>query len=128
VLDFANFTGDNARTTYDGVEDRRWSSTGRVLSDRMIERSTDTLCGLHRAQGDEECGFHGLASKPRSTVSSDLASKPMATVLVICHQNHSLGFFGLGLKIGSSGLVIWPIKSSQRFLSLCLKIKWAMVY
>jgi hypothetical protein len=58
-----------------GVEDREWSSTGRILSGRTIERSTDTLCGLHRAQGDKEHGFHGLASKPRLTVSSDLASK-----------------------------------------------------
>jgi hypothetical protein len=33
--------------------------TGRVLGDRTIERSGDTVCGLHRAQGDEERGFIG---------------------------------------------------------------------
>jgi hypothetical protein len=37
------------------------------------------------------------------------------------------GFPGLGLKTGSSGLVIWASKSPQRFLGLCLKIKWDSV-
>jgi hypothetical protein len=78
-----------------GAEDRGWSSTGRVLSGWTIERPGDTMCGLHRAQGDDEHMFLGLASKPRSTVSLSLAlklvamvslslaSKPVATVLVV---------------------------------------------
>jgi hypothetical protein len=33
--------------------------TGRVLSGRVIERSGDTVCGLHRARGDEKRGFLG---------------------------------------------------------------------
>jgi hypothetical protein len=61
-----------------GVEDWEWSSTGRVLCGRMIERSSDTVCGLHHAQGDKERGFLGLASKPRSVVSPGLASKLVA--------------------------------------------------
>jgi hypothetical protein len=36
-------------------------------------------------------------------------------------------FPGLGLKTSSCGLVIWATKSPQRFLSLGIKIKWAMV-
>jgi hypothetical protein len=32
---------------------------GRVLSDRAIERSGGTVCGLHCAHGDEERGFLG---------------------------------------------------------------------
>jgi hypothetical protein len=32
---------------------------GRVLGGRTIERSGDTVCGLHRARGDEERGFLG---------------------------------------------------------------------
>jgi hypothetical protein len=44
------------------------SRTGRVLSGRAIERSGGAMCGLHRARGDEEHGFLGCASKPRSTV------------------------------------------------------------
>jgi hypothetical protein len=66
-----------------GAEDRRWSSTGQVLGGRTIERSGDTVCDLHRAQEDDECGFLGLASKPRSTVSLSLTSKSVATVLVV---------------------------------------------
>jgi hypothetical protein len=38
------------------------------------------MCGLHRAQGDEECGFLGLALKPRLMVSLSLTSKSVATV------------------------------------------------
>jgi hypothetical protein len=66
-----------------GKEDRGWSSTNRVLDGRTIERLGDAVCDLYRAQGDDERGFLGLASRPRSTVSPDLASKPVATVLVI---------------------------------------------
>jgi hypothetical protein len=50
--------------------------------------------------------FLGLASKLRSMVSPSLASKLVATVLVVCPQNQSLGFPGLGLKTGSCSLVI----------------------
>jgi hypothetical protein len=34
----------------------------------MIERSSDAMCGLHRARGDEKHEFLGLASKPRATI------------------------------------------------------------
>jgi hypothetical protein len=44
--------GDLVQRTGDG-------HTGRVLSDRVIERSGGTVCGLHRAHGDEERGFLG---------------------------------------------------------------------
>jgi hypothetical protein len=37
------------------------------------------------------------------------------------------GFPGLGLKTGSSGLVIWASKSPRRFLSLGLKTMHALV-
>jgi hypothetical protein len=47
-----------------------------------------------------------LTLKPAATVSIGLASKPVVGFLIE-HQNQSgEGFFGLGLKIGSSGLVI----------------------
>jgi hypothetical protein len=93
----------------------------------MFERSGDVVCGLHHAQGDEERGFLGLALKPRSSVSPSLASKPVATVLLVYPQNHSRGFPDLGFKTGSCGLVIWPMKSARRFLGLDLKTKWAMI-
>jgi hypothetical protein len=99
---------DQGRSRRHGAEDRGWSSTGRVLGGRMIERSGDVVCSVHHAQGDEERVFLGSTSKPRSTVSPDLASKSVATVLVVWPQNHSLGFLGLGLKTDSCNLVIWP--------------------
>jgi hypothetical protein len=33
--------------------------TGRVLGGRTVKRSGGAMCGLHRARGDEECGFLG---------------------------------------------------------------------
>jgi hypothetical protein len=46
-----------------GVEDlvqrTRKGRTGRILDGRVIERSGGTVCGLHRARGDEERGFLG---------------------------------------------------------------------
>jgi hypothetical protein len=102
---------ERGRSRRPGAEDRRCSSTGRVLDGQTIERLGDAMCGLHRARGDEEHGFLGLASKPRSTVSLGLASKLVVTVLMVWPQNHSLGFPGLELKTDSCGLVIWPTKS-----------------
>jgi hypothetical protein len=43
----------------DLVQKTRDGHTGRVLSDRMIERSGGTVCGLHHSRGDEERGFLG---------------------------------------------------------------------
>jgi hypothetical protein len=43
----------------DLVQRIRDGRTGRVLSGWVIERSSGTVCGLHRARGDEECGFLG---------------------------------------------------------------------
>jgi hypothetical protein len=44
--------GDLVQMTRDG-------RTSWVLGGRAIERSGDTVCGLHRARGDEEHGFLG---------------------------------------------------------------------
>jgi hypothetical protein len=44
--------GDLVQRTGDG-------RTGWVLDGREIERSGGAVCGLHRARGDEECGFLG---------------------------------------------------------------------
>jgi hypothetical protein len=71
---------DRGRSRTHGVEDQIRSSIGRVLGGQTVERSSDTVCGLHRAQGDDERGFLNSASKPRSMVSPGLASKPVATV------------------------------------------------
>jgi hypothetical protein len=52
---------DHGRSRRLSVEDRGWSSTGRVLSGRTIERLGDAVCGLHHAQRDEKRRFLGLA-------------------------------------------------------------------
>jgi hypothetical protein len=62
---------DHGRSRRSGVEDRGWSSTGRVLGGRMIGRSGDAVCGLHHAQGDKEHVFLGLSSKLASMVFPD---------------------------------------------------------
>jgi hypothetical protein len=83
--------------------------------------------------------FAGLASKPVATVFSSLASKLVATVspalaskpvagFLVEHRNQGGGGFpSLGLKTGSSGLMIWASKLPRRFLGLGLKTKWASV-
>jgi hypothetical protein len=83
--------------------------------------------------------FAGLASKPVATAFSSLASKLVVTVfpgwaskpvvrLLVEPQNQDGGgFLGLGLKTGSSDLVIWASKSPRQFLGLGLKTKQASV-
>jgi hypothetical protein len=71
--------------------------------------------------------FTGLASKPAATVFSSLASKPLIGSLVEPQNHGGEGFFGLGLKTGSYGLVIWASKSPRRFFDLGLKTKHASV-
>jgi hypothetical protein len=55
--------------------------------------------------------FSSLASKLVVTVSPGLASKPLVGFLIEPQNQDSVGFPDLGLKIGSSGLVIWASKS-----------------
>jgi hypothetical protein len=50
---------DLGRSRRLSAKDRRWSSTGQVLGGWTIWRSGDVVCGLHRAQGDEESEFLG---------------------------------------------------------------------
>jgi hypothetical protein len=93
---------DRGRSRTLDVENQGWSSTGRVLGGRTIERSGEVVYDLHYAQGDEEHGFLGLASKPRSMVSPSLASKMVATVLVVWPQNHLLGFLLWASKLAAA--------------------------
>jgi hypothetical protein len=83
--------------------------------------------------------FSGLVSKPVATVFSSLASKLVAMIspglasklvvsfLVEPQNQGGGGFPSLGLKIDSSGLVIWASKSPRWFLGLGLKTKHALV-
>jgi hypothetical protein len=67
--------------------------------------------------------FSSSASKLVATVSPGLASKPMVDFLVEPQNQGGGGFPGLGLKIGSCGLVICASKSSRLFFGLGLKTK-----
>jgi hypothetical protein len=71
--------------------------------------------------------FTSLASKLVATVFPGLASKPVVGFLVEPQNQDGGGFFGLGLKTGSSSLVIWASKSPRWFFGLDLKTKWASV-
>jgi hypothetical protein len=71
--------------------------------------------------------FSSLVSKLVATVSPGLASKPAVGFLVEPQNQGGGGFPGLGLKTGSSGLVIWASKSLRRFLGLDLKTKLTSV-
>jgi hypothetical protein len=55
--------------------------------------------------------FSSLASKLVVMVSSGLALKPAVGFLIEPQNQGGGGFFGLGLKTGSSGLVILATKS-----------------
>jgi hypothetical protein len=67
--------------------------------------------------------FSSYASKLVATVSPGLASKPTDSFLVEPQNQCGGGFPSLGLKIGSSGLMIWASKSSRRFFDLGIKTK-----
>jgi hypothetical protein len=50
------------------------------------------MCGLYRARGDEERGFLGLASKPRSTVCQWFDFKTIGSDFLVEPQNQGLRF------------------------------------
>jgi hypothetical protein len=56
-------------------------------------------------------GLSVWASKLVATVSPGFASKPVVGFLVEPQNKGGEGFISLGLKTGSSGLVIWTSKS-----------------
>jgi hypothetical protein len=71
--------------------------------------------------------FAGLTSKLVATVSLGLVSKPVVGFLVEPQNQCGGGFSGLGIKTGSSSLVIWVSKSPRWFFGLVLKTKWASI-
>jgi hypothetical protein len=61
-------------------------------------------------------------------ISPGLTSKLVVGFLVEPQNQGGGGFPGLGLKTGSSSVVIWTSKSPRRFFGLGLKIKQTLVY
>jgi hypothetical protein len=51
--DIAGSDSNRDRSSRPDAENRGWSNTGSVLSGQTIKRSDDTVCDLHRAQGNE---------------------------------------------------------------------------
>jgi hypothetical protein len=92
---------DSGRSRRSGAEYRGWSSTGRVVGGRIIERSGDVVCGLHHTRGDEERMFLCLASKPKSTVCQWFDIKMIGLVSP-----------GLASKSVASGFPVWTSKST----------------
>jgi hypothetical protein len=88
--------------------------TTRTISSGLASKTTVTV-------------FASLASKLVATVFPGLASKPVMSFLVEPQNQGGGGFPALGLKTGSSGLVIWASKSLRQFLGLGLKTKQALV-
>jgi hypothetical protein len=124
----ADIDEDRGRSRRLGAEDRGGSSTCRLLGGQTIQRSGDAVCGLHHAQVDEEHGFLSLASKPSSTVSPGLASKPMVMVCQRFGLKTTVTVSWLGLRTKVDDLVIWASKSPRRFFGLGLKAKWEEVF
>jgi hypothetical protein len=101
---------DQGRSRRLGAEDRGWSSTGRVLSGRMIERLGDAVCGLHYAQGDEEHAFLGLASKQCRRFLPTWPQNQWLRFPLVWPQNRWLRFLWFGLKTTCSCFLVWASK------------------
>jgi hypothetical protein len=97
-----------------------------TVSSNLASKPAATVSGA-LASKPTTIVFSSLASKLVMTVSPGLASKPVVDFLVEPQNQGGEGFSSLGLKTGSSGLVIWASKSPRQFLGLGLKTKWASV-
>jgi hypothetical protein len=96
--DMACSDKDHGMSRRPGAEDRGWSSIGRILGGRVIRKSGDAVCGLHRTWGDEENEFLGCASKPGLSGFPICASKLTAPVWWFRPQNHRDVFLVCALK------------------------------
>jgi hypothetical protein len=77
--------------------------TGRVLGGRTIGRSGDTVCGLHRACGDESTNFLVEAQKQGQRFVSGLASKPLERFFRFDFKTGGDSFLRFGHKTGGDG-------------------------
>jgi hypothetical protein len=75
-----------------------------------------TPCAVHTMH--EETRSAGFWVEPQTKVDG---------LSVLWHQNHCVGFPGLGLKTNSYDMVIWASKSLRQFLGLGFKTKRAMI-
>jgi hypothetical protein len=135
----ATFSGGSASKTVATVSCGLASKPAATVSGGLASKPAATVFGS-LASKPAATIFSGLASKPVAMVFSSLStkmvaivslgltSKPVVGFLVEPQNQGGGGFSGLGLKTGSSGLVIWVLKSPRRFLGSGLKIKQTSVY
>jgi hypothetical protein len=104
--------------------------SGRLLRSFMMRRGcwpdhlpSSCSLGWCHLRSAAATVFASLTSKLAATISLAFTSKPAVGFLVEPQNQSGGGFLGLGLKISSSGLVIWALKSPRRFLCLGLKTK-----
>jgi hypothetical protein len=76
------------------------------------------VCGLYRAQRNEEREFLGLASKPRLTFVSGSASKLLGRIFRFVPQNQQLKFGDLSLKITTMISLFVPQNQADYGLSV----------
>jgi hypothetical protein len=96
--------GDLVQRTRDG-------HTGQILGGRMIRRSGDAVCGLHRARGDEGAGILVVPQNQVRRFVSGLASKPLGR------------FLRFDLKPGGDGFLVEPQnQGGGGFPGLVLKV------
>jgi hypothetical protein len=100
--------------------------TIRTVFAGLISKSVATVSAGLTSKPDVTV-FSSLALKLVAMVSPSLTSKPLVGFFVELQNQGGGGFFGLCLKTGNFGLVIWASKSPRRFLDLCLKTKWTSV-
>jgi hypothetical protein len=104
------------RTVFTGLASKPMATVFSSLASKLVATISSGL-----GSKPASTVFFSLSSKLVATVSPGLASKPAVDFLVEPQNQGGGGFSGLGLKIGSYGLVIWASKSPRRFLSLGLK-------
>jgi hypothetical protein len=130
---------DHGRSRRPGAEDRGWShrSNTRWTGDREVVWRCIRFAPCTWRRG-ARVSWLSLKTKvdsllvvwPQNYWNGFLrfGLKTVGDGFLVELQNQGAGGFpGLGLKTGNYGLVIWPLKSSWRFLSLGLKTKQTSV-
>jgi hypothetical protein len=96
------FVSETTRTVFTGLASKPVVTVSSGLTSKPVATVSNGL-----ASKPAVIVFSRLASKLVVTVSLDLASKPVVGFLVEPQNQGGGGFTGLGLKIGSTSLVIW---------------------
>jgi hypothetical protein len=119
---FTGLVSKPVATVSGGLSSKPAATVSTGLSSKSVVTVSDGLTSKLAATI-----FSNLTLKLVATASPGLTSKRPVGFMVELPNQGGGGFSGLCLKIDSSGLVIWALKSPRRFLSLNLKTKRASV-